>query len=92
MALGAIVSEVARRHGMSPQHLFTWRRQAKRETGDLPLAFAPVVVAPDMSQSAPPARREAGIEVVVEGAVIRVPPGADGATLALVLQALRSLR
>ena len=46
MAPGAVVSEVARRHGMSPQHLFTWRRQARREAGDHPLAFTPVVVAP----------------------------------------------
>ena len=39
MAPGAVVSEVARRHGMSPQHLFTWRRQARREAADPPLAF-----------------------------------------------------
>ncbi len=35
MAPGAVVSEVARRNGMSPQHLFTWRRQARREADDL---------------------------------------------------------
>jgi transposase len=92
MAPGAVVSEVARRNGMSPQHLFTWRRQARREAGDPPLAFTPVVVAPDTPQSTPPASREAVIEVVVEGAVIRVPSGADGTTLALVLHALKSLR
>ncbi len=28
MAPGAVISEIARRHGMSPQHLFTWRRLA----------------------------------------------------------------
>jgi transposase len=92
MAPGAVVSDVARRNGMSPQHLFTWRRQAKREAGDPPLAFTPVVVAPDTPQSTPAACREAVIEVAVAGAVIRVPSGADGATLALVLQALKSLR
>ena len=27
---GAVVSDVARRHGLSPQQLFTWRRQARR--------------------------------------------------------------
>jgi transposase len=90
MAPGA-VSEVDRRHGMSPQHLFTWRRQAKREADDHPLAFTLVVV-PDTPQSTPPASREAVIEVVVEGAVARFPSGADGTTLALVLQALKSLR
>ena len=91
-APGAVVSEVARRNGMSPQHLFTWRRQAKREAGDPPLAFTPVVVAPDVPQPTPAACREVVIEVVVAGAVIRVPSGADGATLALVLQTLKSLR
>ena len=27
---GAVVSEVARRHGLTPQQLFGWRRQARR--------------------------------------------------------------
>jgi transposase len=92
MAPGAVVSEVARRNGMSPQHLFTWRRQAKREAGDPPLAFTPVVVAPEPPQPTSAAYREAVIEVAVAGAVIRVPSGADEATLALVLQTLKSLR
>jgi transposase len=83
---------VARRHGMSPQHLFTWRRQAKREADNHSLTFTPVVVAPDTSQSTPLASREAVIEIAVEGAVIRVPSGVDGATLAVVLHALKSLR
>lgn len=91
MAPGAVVSEVARRHGMSPQHLFTWRRQAKREAGDHPLAFTPVVVAPDTPQPRRATCCEAVIEIVVEGAVIRVPSGVDGATLATVLQVLRSV-
>ncbi len=92
MAPGAVVSEVARRNGMSPQHLFTWRRQAKREADDHPLAFTPVVVSPDTPQPAPATYREAVIEVALESAIIRIPPGVDGATLALVLQTLKSLR
>ncbi|WP_375167019.1 transposase [Bradyrhizobium brasilense] len=27
---GAVVSEIARRHGLPPQQVFTWRRQARR--------------------------------------------------------------
>ncbi|WP_258763971.1 IS66-like element accessory protein TnpA [Bradyrhizobium arachidis] len=27
---GAVVSEIARRHGLTPQQVFTWRRQARR--------------------------------------------------------------
>ena len=90
-APGAVVSEVARHHGMSPQHLFTWLRQAKRQAAASPLAFTPVVVAPDPPQSALAPGREAVIEVAVAGAVIRVPSGVDAATLALVLQTLKSL-
>ena len=92
MAPGAVVSEVARRNGLLPQHLFTWRRQAKREAGDPPLAFTPVIVAPEPPKPTPATCREAVIEVAVAGAVIRVPSGADGATLALVLHALKSAR
>jgi transposase len=77
---------------MAPQHLFTWRRQARREAGDHPLTFTPIVVAPDMPQPAPATCQEAVIEILVEGVAIRVPPGVDGATLALVLHALKSLR
>ena len=92
MAPGAVVSEVARRNGLSPQHLFTWRRQARREADNHPLAFTPVVVSPDTPQPTPAAGREAIIEIVVEGVVIRVPSGVDEATLALVLHTLKSLR
>ena len=31
VAPGAVVSQIARRHGMAPQHLFTWIRQARRK-------------------------------------------------------------
>jgi transposase len=91
MAPGAVGSAVARRHGMSLQHLFTWRRQAKREADDHPLASAPFVVAPDVPQSTPVTCRAAGIEIVVAGAVLRVSPKAGGSTLAMVLQALNRL-
>src|ERR671910_2615111 len=67
MAPGAVVSEVARRNGMSPQHLFTWRRQARREADAPPLAFTPVVVSPDTPQPTPATGREAIIEIVVAG-------------------------
>jgi transposase len=92
MAPGVVVSKVARRHGMSHQHLFTWRPQARRDTSDPPLAFAAVVVDADTPHPIPSAYRKAVIAIVVEGSVVRVPSGVDGATLALVLQALKSLR
>jgi transposase len=52
---GALVGHVARRHGLTPQQLFNWRRQARREadegTGVLP--FAPVVVETPSTVSPP---------------------------------------
>lgn len=44
------VSRIARRHGLSPQQLFTWRREARQAS--LSPSFAAVALAP---QEAPPA-------------------------------------
>ena len=44
LAPGAVTSEVARRHGMSPQQIFGWRREAKRRSGSCAPGFAPVVL------------------------------------------------
>ena len=56
---GAVVSEVARRHGLTPQQVFTWRRQARQPTpgsADRELTrFVPAVVAPPLPK--PPVRR-----------------------------------
>ena len=53
---GVVISEVARRHGLRPQQLFTWRNQFRKckqlgsggtpdaTSSDLP-TFAPVVIA-----------------------------------------------
>ena len=44
---GAVVSEVARRHGLSPQQLFGWRRQARQPAvadTDAAPQFVPAVV------------------------------------------------
>ena len=47
-APGAVVSEVARRHGLSPQQLFGWRRKLRDVMSSAaqapPRAFTPVVV------------------------------------------------
>ena len=46
---GAAVSEVARRHGLSPQQVFGWRREARRELNAgsaASSAFVPVIVEP----------------------------------------------
>lgn len=88
LAPGAVTSEVARRHGMSPQQIFGWRREAKRRSGSRAPGFAPVVLETPATR-APPAGRTV-IEIIVGSVVARVPLGADGATLTRVAQALKA--
>jgi transposase len=88
------VSAVARRYGLTPQQLFGWRRRS-RGSGPGPhaegVAFAPVIVAAGCEE---PARSrtvgEAAIEIAIGAATVRVPPGADLATLHTVLCAVRA--
>ena len=61
LAEGAVVSEVARRHGLSPQQLFGWRarlRDAVRGTApssDTPPTFVPAIVENEPPSPAAPA-------------------------------------
>lgn len=91
---GETVSAVARRHGLTPQQLFTWRREAQRvRAGESPVAFAPVVLERSRSRVAVPiapshSGSSSAIEIVIGAATVRVPPGSDVATLQLVLRAV----
>jgi transposase len=91
-APGVTVSEVARRHGMTPQHLFKWRQEARNGRlvlpSDIDASFATVVVDERVSGlSAIPAAR---IEIEVSGVVIRVSSGVDLRLLSDVVRALRA--
>jgi transposase len=101
---GAVVSEIARRHGLSPQQLFTWRRQVREAAAAIASAdqdkpqFVPLVVEAASSER-PVGRRERGrradlgsglIEVAIEGVTVRVARGADARTIAAVLRALKA--
>src|SRR3954463_4152775 len=101
---GDSVCAVARRHGLSPQQLFGWRRQLREsaakhsEAGEL--QFVPAVVdavAPAAvlrRQRKPPRCKSdpdiALIEVEVDGVTIRVGRGADATTIAAIVQALKA--
>jgi transposase len=101
LAPGAVVSEVARRHGLSPQQLFGWRRQARQpeapSTNTAAPLFVPAVVeAPlPVSTLCDPARkrRQADlsgiIEVEIDGVTVRIGRGAEAKTIAAVLHALK---
>lgn len=90
-APGAVASEVARCHGLTPQQVFTWRREARRRAAqamdDLP-AFVPAVVTQDGREAAD--ARAGRIEIVLGAAVVRVPPDVDEAALVRVLRAARA--
>ena len=89
-APGAVVSEIARRHEISPQHLFAWRKAARN--GQLALAadeaavFVPVMMAP---QKAEAAKRSVTIEMA--GGVVRVECGVEVGWLAAVLRVMKAL-
>ena len=92
-----VISEVARRHGLKPQQLFSWRNQF-RTHARVPSAFTPVVLEPQQPDAAKrkvsPARDDGTardiIEIVVKGTVIRVPVAIDADMLAAVLRAVKA--
>ena len=81
---GAVVSEVARRHEISPQHLFAWRKAARAGQLTLPAdgaaMFVPVMLAARKPVAAQPlvpsitmvVRAECGVDVDWLAAVLRV--------------------
>lgn len=96
---GETVSAIARRHGLTPQQLFGWRRAARQQTegdaGENGAGFTPVIVeAPRSHADGPIAPAWPGgsakIEIVIGAATVRVPPGIDAVTLATVLRAVRA--
>ena len=98
---GAVVSQVARRHEMSSQHLFNWIRAAKEGRLVLPAGprhvadaaqFVPVVAS--TPRAAPEAvcllrSMNAAIEIDVDGMILRLHRGVDLCFLGDVLRALR---
>ena len=103
VASGDAVCSVARRHGLSPQQLFGWRRQVREAVGSHSGAdevqFVPAVV--DAVVPVPTAHRERRavrkgdsgiIEIEFDGITIRASRGADTAMIASIVQALKASR
>ncbi|KRQ15372.1 IS66-like element accessory protein TnpA [Bradyrhizobium manausense] len=95
-APGTVVSEVARRHDLSPQHLFAWRKAARAGLLSLPAEDAPLFV-PVVSELRPAgmcmeAAMRNGITISIEigDAVVRAAAGVDPAWLRDVLRAVRA--
>ena len=101
-APGKTVCGVARRHGLTPAQLFTWRRLARRARSPVqepPVLFVPAVVEPSPGPPLHPASQprrtrrrgpETGIEVEMDGIVVRIGAEASPQAIAAVIRALRA--
>ena len=100
---GAVVSAVARRHGLTPQQVFTWRRQARRPLARIESQapqFVPAVVETALPAAALQGRQRkrpdqasrsfGSIEVEIDGMTVRIGRGAAAKTVAAVLRALKA--
>jgi transposase len=100
-APGRTVCGVARRHGLTPAQLFAWRRLARRSrVPKAPALFVPAVVEASSGLPPPPAsqprraRRRGpvtGIEVEMDGIVVRIGSGASPQAIGAVIRALKAV-
>ena len=88
---GATVASIARRHGMRPSHLSSWRTLARQgklvlTPPDDTVGFAAVAIArpaPEISPSEP-----AGAEIAMGAVTIRLKAGASAERIAAIVRAL----
>jgi transposase len=90
---GAIVSEVARRHDITPQQLFAWRKAARTSHLTLPAQEAPMVV-PAMTVTPEDVATNMAGSIVIEigGVTIRAQRGIDLAWLRDVLKVVKAAK
>ena len=85
---GVLVRDVAKRHGVAPQHLSTWRKLARDGKlvldGDLP-GFAELVV--DEGKTAAPTTGSP-IEIEAGGVIVRLPGDTSAERIAAIVTAL----
>jgi transposase len=97
LAPGAQVSDIARRHGIRPQQLFGWRREARE--GRLPMpheeasTFVPIVtnLSGVSAAARPAAEAQTSVEIEMRGVVVRLRGRIAAGSLAEVLAAVKSV-
>jgi transposase len=91
-AAGAVVSEVARRHDISPQHLFAWRKAARAGLLSLPADEARLLVTQPRQDGATAAVVDGsgGIAIEIGGVVVPAARGVDPAWLRDVPRAVKA--
>jgi transposase len=91
---GAVVSEVARRYEINPQHLFAWRKAARAGLLVLPneeeLTFVPIVTPGDNSTTVGNPQESRLIRIEIAGAVVHAGAGVDLVFLTDVLRAVKA--
>jgi transposase len=91
-AAGVRVIDVARRHGVTPQQVMTWRRQARRGTLALPaesaIDFAALVL--DEPPAPPSVKIPVPIEIEAGGVTVRLAGDCPAARVAEIAIALRA--
>jgi transposase len=102
LAPDVAVSAVARQHGVTPQQLFTWRREARLKAQACAPAegFVPVVIETEVATgrsslqqaSQPTAARPHSIELDVEGSSVWIWTGAEPAMLRAIIGALKAIK
>ena len=90
---GARVCDVARRHGMTPQQLSTWRGLARKGKLNIPIPEEdlPAFAALEVVEEAP-ADSGVPIEIEVGDVTIRLAADTSAARIAEIIAALRSSR
>lgn len=97
-APGARVVDVARRHGVAPQQVTTWRREARQGKLALPVdddpGFALLALEETPQPSAPAPAPAPGLAIAIEqdGLTIRLPAETPPERIAAVAAALRRAR
>lgn len=89
---GAVVSEVARRRGVAPQQLFSWRRAARRKAV-AEGAFTPVVVEPAVAAACSQEGNSGPshvIELNIDGANVWVWRDAPAGMVTAIISALKA--
>ena len=98
------VCGVARRHGLTPQQLFAWRRRLRGAVAARPEAAVPAFVPAVLDAPSPELVREAtggvrsrrydnadrAIELEIGGVLVRIGRGAEAETIAAVIRALKA--
>ena len=90
---GETVCAVARRHGLTPQQLFTWRRLARSATSQPEALFVPAVVEAGSEAAAsvrPRCSKASAVEIEIGGATVRFGAQASPEVITAVLHALKS--